>query len=130
MIQQTSVDVYNNIKNNGLLSSLRFKVYDVIYANGPITQGEVWSKFFQERQRHDIGPRFAELVKLGVIQQVGTRPCEYTGVESLTWSVTGELPKKLEKTKTMKQRLKDAEAFILTKGLATEYKQLSGNTVE
>jgi hypothetical protein len=103
MTQNTSINAYNTIKGNGLLGKLQFEVYDVIVHYGPITQGETWSVHFQDRQRHDIGPRFAELEKKGVIARIGERACGYTGVDSYIYVATENLPIKLPKAKTKNQ---------------------------
>lgn len=128
-MNNTGGHAYAAIKGSGLLGQLQLDVAKVIIENGPITQGETWSEHFTSRQRHDIGPRFAELEKRGVIEQVGTRACRYTGVDGKTYMATGNLPTPREKFKTKKQRLIDAETFIESKGLAEEYKTLTGNTV-
>lgn len=129
-MQQTSIAAYAAAENSGLLGQLQLEVLKVIVENGPLTQGETWSEFFLEkRQRHDVCPRFAELVKKGVIANVGTRKCRYTGVEGNIYIATGQVPNKLEKMKTKKQRLIDAETFIEKSGLGEAYLKLTGNKV-
>lgn len=128
-MQSTSVAAYAAAENSGLLGKLQLQVLKIVTEHGPITQGEAWSEHAPDRQRHDVCPRFAELVKKGVITHVGTRKCRYTGVEGNLYIATGAVPKKLEKMKTKKQRLIDAETFIEAKGLASEYQNLTGNKV-
>lgn len=91
-MRNTSLDAYNALKSNGFLTGLQGKVYDVLFHNGPLTQGEVWNEFLVDYQRHSIAPRFAELEKIGVIQTVGERPCRLTGVTALIWDVTNHVP--------------------------------------
>ena len=101
-MRQTSVDSYNLIKEQGLLSRLQFDVYHVIFTNGPITQGETWSEYFYKSQRHAIAPRFAELERRGVIEVVGERVCRLSGRNCTIWDVTGKIPVKYEKPKRYK----------------------------
>jgi len=91
-VRMTSIEAYNDIRDNGLLGKLQFEVYEVLYNHGPLTQGELWSRFFPNAQRHSIAPRFAELKDRGVVVEVGERPCQITGVNSIVWDVTDHLP--------------------------------------
>lgn len=101
MTRQTSIEAYNQIKAEGLLSKLRFVVYDCIFHNGPITQGECVD-ILQKRlecgnNSGTIASRFAELKNFGVIQEVGKRPCKLTGRTVLEWDVTDKLPVEFER---------------------------------
>jgi len=107
MIRDTSRQAYNTIKKSGLMGALQFKVYDCVYSHGPLTQGEAWKLHFNDRQRHDVCPRFAELEHLGVIKCVGERPCRITGKNSMTWDITGTIPVKTVK-KTKKDEVEEA----------------------
>ena len=73
-MRQTSVEAYNQIRDEGLLSKLQFEVYDAIYQNGPLTQGELWKRCFPSTQRHNIAPRCAELQEMGVYEVIATQP--------------------------------------------------------
>jgi len=92
MTRKTSIEAYNKIKADGLLSALQFSIYSKLYDGGPMTQGELWHKYFQYFQRHSVAPRFAELKERGVIEGVGERPCRLTGVNAIVWDVTDQLP--------------------------------------
>lgn len=94
MIRQTSIDTYIQIKENGLLSSLRFEIYDCLYMHGPMTQMETCRKLGSFRQDRSIMPRFAEMEKAGVIKTTGTRLCTVTKREVLLWDCTDKLPMK------------------------------------
>lgn len=91
-MRHTSLEAYNTLHTKGFLTGLQAKVYDVLYNNGPLTQGEAWNEFLPEYQRHSVDPRFAELRKMGVIQTVGERPCRLTNVKGLLWDVTDHIP--------------------------------------
>lgn len=97
-VRDTSIAAYNRIKDNNLLSKLRFEVYHVLFYHGPLTQGELWSRYFSDRQRHSIGPRFKELLDRTVIECVSERPCGLTGVLSMVWDVTSNLPRELKRS--------------------------------
>lgn len=99
-MRKTSITTYNEIKKSGLLSNMRFYVYDLIYHNGPVTQSEA-SKTLSHIgiREHSVTPRFAELQKMGVISPVGERKCSRTGRQAIAWDVTGKLPTKLKKEK-------------------------------
>lgn len=87
-MKQTSIDAYNTIKENGLLSKMRMEVYDCLHAWGDMTGREL--------NRHLGGvsfhKRLSELQNLGVIETDGERPCDVTGQVSTVWRVNGCLP--------------------------------------
>lgn len=92
-MRQTSIETYHQIKAEGLLSDLRFAVYDVLYLHGPLSTGEIWSEFMPTFQRQSITPRIAELVDRCVVVKVGERDCRTTGRNVCIWDVTSSLPK-------------------------------------
>lgn len=100
MGRSASLAAYQRIVSDGLLGDLQLKVYSVLFHNGPMTQGEVWSVFFPDHQRHSIAPRFAELERVGVVRAVGDRPCRVTGYNATLWDVTENLPSKSPKPET------------------------------
>ncbi len=92
MIRPTSIEVYRRIKEEGLLSQLRFEVYEILYKYGPLTAGECWSGFFSNRQRSSISARMSELETRGVIYQQAERICGLTGNKAIAWATTDSLP--------------------------------------
>ena len=79
--RQTSIDCYNQIKNSGLLSKMRFKVYSALMSMGkPSTTREVYETMDVIKQE---ATRFTELRKLGVIYEVQNRKCTITGRTSI-----------------------------------------------
>ena len=107
MIKQTSIDSYHTIKQNGLLSSLRFRVYECIAFNGPMTVSEALLLLDSGESRNtgSFTGRFSELERMGVIRTIGTRPCKVTDNNCEQYVVTNELPKKLPKLKTRSERV-------------------------
>lgn len=96
MSRQTSIETYNIIKANGLLSERRWEVYSFLFENGPLTQTELTNRF-PKGMENSLRPRFAELEKMGVIKVVDVRQCKVTGRSVYEWEVTDKLPVKLTK---------------------------------
>ena len=105
--RQTSIDCYRQIKEQGLLSKMRFKVYSALLSMGkPSTTREVYKTMDVIKQE---ATRFTELRKLGVIYEVQNRKCTITGRTSIEWASTDRLPINVKNTnKTKKQRINDA----------------------
>ena len=105
--RQTSIDCYNQIKEEGLLSNMRFKVYSALLAIGkPSTTREVYKTINVEKQE---ATRFTELRKLGVIYEVQNRKCTITGRTSIEWDLTDKLPVDFKNhNKTKQQKKNDA----------------------
>lgn len=115
MIRQTSINVYHEIRDNGLLSKLRFTVYEALFKHGPMTQMELCHLLRGDKYSYDrqsLTPRFAELLDAGVIKDVGKRKCSITGNEVLVWDVTDRLPKKVTR---LFSRKKDPDAIKILK---------------
>lgn len=102
MARQTSELAYRTIQECGLLSELRFAVYDVLYQYGPMTAHETWHKMKEldlaiiKDKRDGITQRFSELKRLGVIGELGKRQCSYTSMVAIEWDVTANLPADLK----------------------------------
>ena len=105
--RQTSIDCYNQIKEEGLLSNMRFRVYSALLAMGkPSTTREVYETMNVIKQE---ATRFTELRKLGVIYEVQNRTCTVTGRTSIEWDLTDRLPVNIKKSnRTKKHKIDDA----------------------
>ena len=105
--RQTSIDCYNQIKIDGSLSKMRFKVYSALLSMGkPSTTREVYETMNVIKQE---ATRFTELRKLGVIYEVQNRRCTITGRTSIEWDLTDKLPVEIKSSiKTKKHRVNDA----------------------
>ena len=105
--RQTSIDCYNQIKEEGLLSNMRFRVYSALLAMGkPSTTREVYATMNVIKQE---ATRFTELRKLGVIYEVQNRTCTVTGRTSIEWDLTDRLPVNIKKSnRTKKHKIDDA----------------------
>ena len=125
--RQTSIDCYNQIKQEGLLSTMRFKVYEAILKNAPCTSAEVLSTLLSKNSAITSSrARFTELRELGVIYEVQNRKCTITGRTSIEWDLTDRLPVNIKKiNKSKKHRVNDA-----LKSLRKLYKNKNISTVE
>ena len=108
--RQTSIDCYNKIKSEGLLSNMRFKVYEAILRKAPCTSGEAFATMTtKENQISQSRARFTELRELGVIYEVQNRKCKITGMNVIEWDLTDRLPVNVKKSnKTKKNKIDDA----------------------
>jgi predicted transcriptional regulator len=102
--RQTSVDVYRQIRDEGLLSKQRWRVFEVLHTHGPMTATEAWKVLGGSRVT--VSPRFKELEVRGVIRVNRIRPCTVTGRSVIEWAITGELPTEPKKRKTEAQILR------------------------
>lgn len=93
-IRQTSAEAYRAIQVCGFFARTAVEVYNALYAHGPLTQTETW-KWIGKGKKDVYGPRFPVLVRAGVIQVTGRRPCTETGFNALIYDVTAVMPVKL-----------------------------------
>lgn len=110
--RQTSIDCYNQIKKDGSLSKMRFKVYSALLSMGkPSTTREVYETMNVLKQE---ATRFTELRKLGVIYEVRNRKCTITGRTSIEWDLTDKLPLNIKiYKKTKNDRISEAVTSLL-----------------
>ena len=125
--RQTSIDCYNQIKEEGLLSNMRFKVYEAILKKAPCTSAEVLSIMLSKNSAITSSrARFTELRELGVIYEVQNRKCTITGRTSIEWDLTDRLPINIKNpNKTKKHRVDDA-----LNSLRELYKKKNNSTIE
>jgi hypothetical protein len=120
-MQDTSVQAYAQLASSGELSKLQTEVYQCLKANGPLTQGETWSKFFSTYQRHDICPRFAELKNSGLIKEIGKRKCGLTKRLVLIWATSDYIAPDFNRNPSVKDRLILAETILKENNLLAAY---------
>ena len=111
-VRKTSIDCYNQIKAEGLLSTMRLKVFNAIVISEPCTSSEAMK--LVESKSLGFGSRFTELRDRGVIEELGTKICTVTGRNVIEWGVTGNLPKTIVKTSKFKPSQKTIK-FIIDK---------------
>ena len=110
MTRQTSIDCYNQIKAEGLLSNLRFRVYEWLYDNGPATAQEITTGLAKGSQDHgSFSTRLSELRNQGVVREGGIVISKTTGRKVIEWDVTDNLPKDIRPaTNRKKERASNA----------------------
>lgn len=93
IVRETSLAAYEKIRDTGVLSQMRWKVYDYLFHHGPLTAGEVTKALKRPDEVHpSYHRRLDELGELGCAKRIRTRPCGVTGEEVYEWDVTGALP--------------------------------------
>ena len=107
--RQTSIDCYNQIKEQGLLSKRRLEVYEALLSTAPCTSSEAIRNAKTTFGVFGVSSRFTELRDLGVIYEKGEKKCSITGRNVIEWDLTDRLPVKIKNpNKTKKQRVDDA----------------------
>lgn len=120
-MRQTSIDCYNQIKAEGLLSKRRLEVYEAILKSAPCSSGEAFSKMLTSNNViSQSRARFTELRELGVIYEVGVKKCSITNRNVIEWDLTDNLPFKLEKNKTKSKKTKINEVLFLIERLGKD----------
>ena len=111
--RQTSIDCYNQIKSEGLLSKKRLQVYEILLENGCLTGTEISilfkQKHFSSNHSEGIRNRITELFDRDVVYEKGIVECKTTGRKVIQWDLTDKLPIKITSSnKTKKQKIDDA----------------------
>ena len=101
-------EVYARIKQDSLLGSFHFTIYEILYIYGPLTSNEL-ARLLPEDCRSKTSPRFAELLHLGCVAEIGRRICSVTGCRAMAWDVTSSLP--LTKQRRHRRRQDDPAIY-------------------
>lgn len=105
--RQTSIDCYNQIKAEGMLSKRRLQVYEILLENGALTGTEVAilfkQKFASSSHSEGIRNRLTELFDRGVIYEKGIVVCKTTGRKVTLFDLTDNLPKDIKSKPSRKQ---------------------------
>jgi hypothetical protein len=126
---------YQHIRDNGLLSEMRFRVFEeIVFAHEKgetLTSGEIDRILSRKKAAwtRAASPRLNELVKLGVIEEAGKRICSETGMLVLHYTPTGKLPdpKKLNTKVERRKPSRDViNAAVKEARSATAYWQDNG----
>lgn len=108
-IRQTSIDCYNQIKADGLLSKLRLRTLYAMIHSAPCTAGELQDYIDKNKiQVKHAWKLLSQLRDLGVVYEKMERNCKITGRVVIEWDITDKLPtnKKLI-SNTKKDRVND-----------------------
>ena len=102
--RQTSINCYNQIKSEGLLSKLRLKAYNAMLYSAPCTAGElqeyIEKNHIQVKHSWKLLPQLRDL---GVVYEKRERPCSVTGRIVIEWDLTDELPSSKKAPSTTKK---------------------------
>lgn len=107
--RQTSIDCFNQIKAEGLLSKLRLSTYNAMLYSSPCTAGELQSYIDknQIKVKH-AWKLLSQLRDLGVVYEKSERKCNVTGRVVIEWDLTDRLPIKPTKVINAKQQRVEA----------------------
>lgn len=104
----TSLQAYAEIKEEGLLSKMRFYVYDMIYRHQPVNISQLIEIAKDDGTQiintGSISGRISELVDRGVIEEDHTAPCPMTGRNTVFWKITPRIPKEPKRKLTAYER--------------------------
>jgi len=105
-INQNSMDAFNHIKKNGLLSDKRLKVYQIFVHNPEGLTGsevsDIYKKNYPSSQHSEtIRNRITELRDMGVLDEVGNVACRFTKRTVMKYKVNTNMPTKLVVKKSL-----------------------------
>lgn len=115
-VRRTSIEVYNKIKRDGLLSRKRLEIYEVLFEHGPLTGNEIFRKLkgVSHIVHANIHSRLNEMERLGVAVRIGIRACNVTGNNVDLWELTDSLPVKWEQPQREVCRTCNGKGYIET----------------
>ena len=90
--RQTSIDCYNEIKANGLLSKRRLQAYQCMLNLSPCTAGELEKEFNEKYGLRGVWKLLSQLRDMGVVKEVGERDCRITKRNVIEWDLTEIVP--------------------------------------
>jgi hypothetical protein len=103
--RRTSIAAYHHLVEEGALSRRRSQVYAVVFRYGPMTAQECFKSLGLETNQSG---RFTELRDMGLLYEQGTKTCNVTGREAISWDVTelaDPIPLKKQKFDTAPLRI-------------------------
>ena len=112
MVQTTSIETYHAIKNSGLISEKRLKVFDIFYQNPQGLTGAEVSEIYRKenptsQHSETIRNRITELVQMGVLVELGVVECQFSKRNVTKWCCIDKMPIPLEKKLTRKEQIKE-----------------------
>jgi len=116
MTRRTSIEAYERVKESGVLSRRRFQTYDILFKHGPLTGSEVSAAC----GIYGLWKRCSELLAFGLVEVVGEKKCQFSGMTVSLWDVTDRAPVEMFKRVTSKQRIKALEQEVTALKLELE----------
>lgn len=112
--RQTSINCYNQIEAQGLLSKLRLRTLNALLNSSPCTAGELQSYIEHNKiQVKHAWKLLSQLRDLGVVYEKSERKCKITGRLVIEWDLTDKLPIKPTKILTEKDKRVNEVIFLL-----------------
>ena len=110
-VRKTSIETYIAVKESGLISEKRMRVYNIFYDNGNLTGSQVSElykiAFPSNSTSETIRNRITELVRQGVVEELGLTKCPYNHRKVTLFGLTDNKPVKLTLPKTIKVKTKE-----------------------
>jgi len=102
---ERSYAAYRSVVRSGLIATRAAEVYDYHYRHGPMGKRRMFEMYRSNNpaatvQVDSFGPRYAQLVRAGLLREAGEEFCRYTQQTVTIWDVT---------TKVATERLRDPE---------------------
>jgi len=136
MVQTTSIETYHAIKNSGLISEKRLKVFDIFYQNPQGLTGSEVSEIYRKenptsQHSETIRNRITELVQMGVLVELGVVECQFSKRNVTKWCCIDKMPIPLEKKLTRKEQIKQIldDVTALGKSLSSEEDKIVLRTI-
>jgi hypothetical protein len=136
MVQKTSVETYHAIKNSGLISEKRMKVFDIFYLNPKGLTGSEVSEIYRKenptsQHSETIRNRITELFQMGVLAEVGVVECQFSKRNVMKWCCIDKMPIPLEKKMTRKEQVNEIleDITLLGKSLKSEEDKIVLRTI-
>ena len=125
--RQTSIDCYNQIKAEGLLSKLRLRTLYAMLYYAPCTAQELQDYIDKNKiQVKHAWKSLSQLRDLGVVYEKSERKCNVTGRIVIEWDLTDKLPIN-QKLITITKKDRVETALIALRDL---YKKKNDSVVE
>lgn len=115
MAEETSIKAFNEVRQNGVLTNLRLRVYEVVCSFGPLTATEMYTHLYSGKIINSgvFSTRLSELEAMKMIQSSDTRICTITQKTAKVWKATGNtIPVPIKKKKTKKEIIIEKEEEI------------------
>jgi hypothetical protein len=116
-VNQNSMDAFNHIKKNGLLSDKRLKVYHILALHPQGLTGSEVSNIYKQhyptsQHSETIRNRITELRDSGVLDEVGNVVCQFTKRNVMKYRVNGQMPTKLVPKKSLNTNIDEIIADL------------------
>lgn len=105
MVNETSIQAYRIIRDNGYLKKRTWDVYDTVHRYGPITQAQTAKLLGVGHNR--VTAAFKNLRELGYLKEYKKVVCPTSGHSAWAWIATDNY----ERPKPVKRRKEDKNLF-------------------